>query len=491
MHKTNLMVTPETTNKIDLFNVLQDLLANYYGAHTKPLANFDFPIATSKELLEALSVLQSENYTTIGDGIFPEDYQDVRLQLVEHLQTQNNLAIARIDQDTIDIVAVLFEFLINDPSIPKALKKLIAPLQIPLLKVAILDKTFFNESTHPARNLINKLAQAAAGWFDDGDRSTKSLYGHIAFIVQQVILGFETECEIFTDLSEEFSAYLKREQLGAELTEQRTTEITKGKEHLWQAKEQVTTALTQRLSKFQAMPLVVQTLIEEGWKNVLLLTYLRYGTKSQQWQQQLAVVDQLIWSVQPKVNNEQRQTLLRLIPDLLRQLTEGLNGISYDQYRMTQLINELQSCHIDCLRVKDCSQSRLLNPEKSIKPKLTHNSQLSLSNNTNKIQTTNQILQLVKNLQIGTWIEVTQDDGRQVRVKLSWKSEVSDIYVFVNHKGKKVLEMTTKGVTKMLQQNQAILLHDLDIPIMERAISALLVNLGALSKYSARDISAS
>ncbi|KOR27529.1 hypothetical protein TI05_18810 [Achromatium sp. WMS3] len=60
------------------------------------------------------------------------------------------------------------------------------------------------------------------------------------------------------------------------------------------------------------MPLVVQTLIEEGWKNVLLLTYLRYGTKSQQWQQQLAVVDQLIWSVQPKVNNEQRQTLLRL-----------------------------------------------------------------------------------------------------------------------------------------------------------------------------------
>ena len=41
--------------------------------------------------------------------------------------------------------------------IPDAIKALIGRLQIPILKVAILDKKFFSNKTHPTRKLLDSL----------------------------------------------------------------------------------------------------------------------------------------------------------------------------------------------------------------------------------------------------------------------------------------------------------------------------------------------
>ena len=37
-------------------------------------------------------------------------------------------------------------------------------LQIPVLKVALSDKNFFNRGGHPVRKLLNELALSAIGW---------------------------------------------------------------------------------------------------------------------------------------------------------------------------------------------------------------------------------------------------------------------------------------------------------------------------------------
>lgn len=481
-------ITPNKDDKMDLFNVLRALLANYYQTHIQQPTDVDLPMLGLDELLQILSTLQYECYTRITKNVFPEHPEDVRTQITKSLNTDKQKTLALIDQDTIDIIALLFDFLHTDSHIPSVLKKLIMPLQIPLLKVALLDKTFFTEHLHPVRSLLDNIAQAAAGWSDDGDYSSNSLYGHIATTVQQTVKEFKVNLYIFHELNEKFSTYLQQEQLQAEITEQRTTEVTRSKEHLWQAKKQVANEIASRL-KCETIPLVVRTLIKEGWKDVLLLTYLRYGPQSQQWRQHLTVADQLVWSVQPKINTEQRQKLLRLIPDLLRQLLEGLNDISYDQYRITRLIDELQECHIDCLRIKDSSQSRLPQSEQFQPTSMNNTLTLPHCNiDQPDVQQIDQTIQLVKNLQIGTWLEITQENKSQIRVKLSWKSEINDIYVFVNRKGIKVLEMTTIGVVKLLHNKQAMLLHNIEIPVMERAINSILVNLGILPQYSARHL---
>jgi hypothetical protein len=70
----------------------------------------------------------------------------------------------------INLIAMVFECILEDRNVPDSLKALIARLQIPMLKVAVLDKSFFSRTSHPARRLLNEIAEAAMGWGDcDGE----------------------------------------------------------------------------------------------------------------------------------------------------------------------------------------------------------------------------------------------------------------------------------------------------------------------------------
>lgn len=75
------------------------------------------------------------------------------------------------DEDVINLVAMLFEFMLDDSSVPDAFKALIARLQIPLLKVAVLDKSLLSCTQHPARRLLNDIASAVIGWSPPHDHS--------------------------------------------------------------------------------------------------------------------------------------------------------------------------------------------------------------------------------------------------------------------------------------------------------------------------------
>jgi hypothetical protein len=63
----------------------------------------------------------------------------------------------------IDTLALIFEAILADPELPDAVKAVISSLQIKLLKVAMKDSTLFTDPTHPARRVIDRMAQAALG----------------------------------------------------------------------------------------------------------------------------------------------------------------------------------------------------------------------------------------------------------------------------------------------------------------------------------------
>ena len=72
-----------------------------------------------------------------------------------------------MDAVTVDVVAMLFDLLLNDRELPDALRAQIGRLQIPVLKVAMMDKAFFADRQHPARRLLDTIAGSATGWRDE------------------------------------------------------------------------------------------------------------------------------------------------------------------------------------------------------------------------------------------------------------------------------------------------------------------------------------
>jgi hypothetical protein len=453
------------------------------------------------ELLGALSAIQQSNVVMLPQtgranrALTPDD---MRAKLVSDLQIARDGQVIRslgdADNDTIDVISMIFEFILDDYSLPDAMKALISRLQIPMLKVAIIDKSFFSHKIHPARRLLNSLAQAAVGWNDTGDRESDSLYNKIEEVVKRVLNEFHDDPGLFAELEEDFIKWWQKEQRGAQIAEQRTNQITKGKEQLKSAKQIVSEELNKRLTNQAVIPEAVMSILEDGWKDVLLLIFLREGVESKSWDEALDIVDQLLWSVQPKSEYGERQQLLRGIPELLRNIRERLNSISFDQHKMAKLFKELQNCHIVVLRGGESSQMHTA----GTRPVSQHeihfpDSKLVIESNSQLqdlaeevISETDEFTQQATDLETGEWLEIKEGNSK-VRVKLSWKSKVTDTYIFVNRKGMKAMELTTSGLAKHLRDGSAQKVEVSTKPIMDRALDAML---DALKKTTSTSVSA-
>jgi hypothetical protein len=127
------------------------------------------------------------------------------------------------------MVAMLFECMLDDRNLPDSLKALIGRLQIPLVKVAVLDKSFFSRSSHPARRLLNEIANAAMGWGTCDDHERDSLYVRIDQVVQRLLNDFVDDPAIFSELLADFLAFTQGERRRSEWLVQRIRDAEEGR----------------------------------------------------------------------------------------------------------------------------------------------------------------------------------------------------------------------------------------------------------------------
>src|SRR5690606_37109065 len=219
-------------NVQEVFGALQELLSQVRGSAVLPRREGPaaaIPISRN-DLMRLLSHMQQ--HFPVGSQQVGVDY-DLRNQLENLLprasaKSGKSRVVGEIDEDVINLVAMLFEFILDDRTLPDSLKALIGRLQIPMLKVAVLDKTFFSRGSHPARRLLNEIASAALGWVDQDDAQRDSLYQKIEQVVQRLLNDFVDDPAIFSELLAEFMAFTGDERRRSELLEQRTRDAEEG-----------------------------------------------------------------------------------------------------------------------------------------------------------------------------------------------------------------------------------------------------------------------
>src|SRR5690554_3243143 len=106
---------------------------------------------------------------------------------------------------TIELTDRLFDWLRADDNLPDPCKNLLAHLYAPLLKVALIDPCFFEQTEHPARMLLNSLAEAGARWISPNGCSQYDMYGKINAIVLRLLAEFTHDVSLFADVLEGFS----------------------------------------------------------------------------------------------------------------------------------------------------------------------------------------------------------------------------------------------------------------------------------------------
>ena len=453
------------------------------------------PVIETNDMIQALSALQ--RIESPAQGQISNDTPgtvDVRANLFQVMGlAQGATAEKKIsgnDEDAIDVISMLFDFILEDRNLPDAMKALLARLQIPMLKVAILDKSFFHSKAHPARRLLNVLASAAIGWSEQSGKADGGLYEKMNSIVERVLNEFDKDVELFSRLLEELNAFIQREEQGSRVAEQRVAQVTQGKEQLNSARHRVFEEINNRLFGNDWIPSPVVMLIKDGWRDVLLLLSLRQGDESEEWKSALQLMDKLLWSVQPNPDKNRRQELLNEIPLLLKGLRAGLKEISYDQHKMARVFKELQACHIRCLKGEahedaaeevaggESGQSgAATNVDAVLSPAVPDagvDGGVAQSSAAEGQAVHDEYRDQAEQIEVGTWFEIQESSGMKFRAKLSWRSMVSGTCLFVNRKGMKVVEIPVAGFASWLRTGKAVPLNDVGVPLMDRALNAMM-----------------
>lgn len=440
-------------------------------------------VAEHSTVLSTLSDLQQLPASQVSfDSDGSAHLPDIRQILMDSLLitqqdgTQVQQTVSRLDEDSMDLIDLLFEFILDDQSIPAPIRAVLARLQIPLLKIALSDKNIFSKKSHPARRLLNNLAKSSTGWNEQQSTQQDKLQAKIESIVDTILLDFDTDIQLFLDLNTQFNEFISQLNKSSQAAEQRIVQANEGQEKLIAAQQEVDNVINQQLSQHDHLPKVVIALIEDGWKHVLKLRLLQKGKDSDEWRTSIELIQQLLWSVSPKPDENDRKQLLEIIPSMLKSLREGLSGASFNQHKITALFKDLQQCHIQCMNGTAIADDKLQNIDTlslttSSKPDLET---LPVLDENKKVISDNLAMQKAKQLSIGTWLEIaSNDDKSPQRIKFSWRSNLTGRCLFVTYQGTKAADITINELASWFQQGK-ILVIDQSIQLMDRALASMM-----------------
>lgn len=446
-----------------VFASLQGLLARVRGRLAPRLeaGNPVQPISTG-DLLRLLSHLQ--HYVPSGQDADDFDLHQQLEQLLTRFSMKSGTyrKVEGVDEDVINLVSLLFDYIHADGNLPSALRSLIGRLQIPLLKVAVLDKRFFSRNHHPARRLLNEIASAAIGWDASDDCRRDVLYQRVEHIVQRLLSDFADDPAIFSELLADFQAFSSEERRRNELLEQRARDAEEGRARSHLVRQRVQQELNRRLLG-KTLPRVVVRVLEEAWSQVLLLACLKHGDTSAQWLEGLETMDALIWSVEPHDGPEAHRHLLEIVPGLLKALRDGLASTAFDSFATREFFARLETLHVQALDEPSagtgwhCDASeRVLVLDEIV---LAAPGQVGPACNPVALADDDPALLQVQRLRIGNWVELVEE-GEGLRCKLIARIASSDALVFVNRTGLKVREYSPKALALALRCGEARLLDD-------------------------------
>lgn len=394
-----------------------------------------------------------------------------------------------VHDNTIDVIGMIFEFILDEPSIPDLVKRLLNQLQIPILKVAIVDKEFFTHKQHPARRLLNTLGHASIGWGDKDAATQQRRYERMEYIVERVLKEYQTDPGIFAELLQGFTDFLASEDDEAVQLDDKPAEAAA--EAAPASPEQQTFEVIASRLEGSELPRGVRDFLREGWHKVMMQAAAEQGVDGELWRRRQQTLDDLLWSLTPKKTTDDRRRMAALLPRLLAALQDGMRAAASAQHEIDAVLDGLQSMHMACLRGEPPSAApdtravtamirsvqQGLGPVPEDAPALAADDMTDAGPGPAVIDDTFHETALA--LAPGAWLEFELGDKRR-RAKLGWKSAVLDQYIFVDRRYKVVAEKTLTELAADLRAGRARRVEH--VGMFDRALDRVLNGLMAGSR---------
>jgi len=409
---------------------------------------------SESELKQGLSELQA---SSVEGEALPED----RASLLERIQLSlvssapqsgaEEKGIEENQQVAIDVVDRFFASMQKNPRLSEEAKQHLLKLEVPVLKVLLKDERFFDDRNSSVRAVMNRIAQLGA----TGTRMSPTIRNKVDVLVKTVVQEFEHDIAVFDHVLKEMDVLVEQQNQLYMKNVERVAAAAEGVHKVEQAKVDVSKALNECLMQREVPPAVL-TLIENGWQDLLQLTYLKHGEGSPEWNEALAVLDSLI-----SFGNDPATPLD--MKAILPRIQAGLKLVSGNVEPPIVIRDALKSLIMaGPTGGQKCVKAKLLDvPETETE---------TVRRNTKTSKELKHWIFRAKSFQPGVWVHFKREDSRSNYMRLVWVAKGYSKFVFVNHQGMKVVELGLFKLANYLKTKQVIPDSSYEVPIVNQGL---------------------
>ena len=399
--------------------------------------------------------------------------QDLLAQMRQLTGNDPPPALASEDTDTIDLVGMLFDEIMKDVRPNSSAANLLSKLQVPLLRVALHDKAFFNQQQHPARQMLDAVAETGQYWAGE-DAADRELMGNVGKLVERIRLEFDGDIALFNSLLADLASQTQAVMRRAELAERRHVDAARGKEKLAIAQAHASKIMGE-ITKAHPVPKFTRALLTQAWTDVLALTALRHGEDSDEWRHQVEVATGIAISASAATRGVSAAPADRKqAAELGQHVEQSLMQVGYHADEAAAIGQRLSTGSEDV----DDPASRT-----EIAMKLKSRTRLG-DRAAAKIGTLDlpplsaqeeECLERIRSLPFGTWLEfVTNQQGDIVLRRLSWFSSITGQCLIINHRGQKMGDYTLDTLARSMARDQVRIVEKKKESLLDRALHSVM-----------------
>jgi hypothetical protein len=406
-------------------------------------------------------------------------------------------SVSATDKITMDVISLLFDYIFRDPSIPESSRGIFGRLQVPILKAALLDRSFFHDKKHPARRLLDRLASAAVGaGTEKGYRI--AFEGVASRIVNEVCDSFHLDITVFDRADAELRAFVEGEHRNT--AEALSTDVASAlaAEERESDLAHVRALVRDRLAGLE-LPADVRSFAQTVWVDYLTRLRKEKGDASEDYRAALQTVDDLLWSITAKERTGQKARLTKMVPRIIASLRKGVTLQNVREDRAKAFFDTLYALHIAAIKPRpNKAAPRPREPERTwvdsaaargpgaaSAPAPADRGTTAAADEALIADTidptafggTNNVHDFVSEMVVGTWLEF-RIDGEVVNARLSWISPLRTKYIFTSRSRSRAFVYGPEELAWEINLGHARPLLE-PVPLFDRAVSAAIDTLAS------------
>lgn len=435
---------------------------------------------SSGEVMQALGHLEQAVADVDREATTSLDHVQYLAQSLNEVIGGEAKALNDADREKVSYVGGMFSSILQDHLVPQYAKPWFSILEVPLLKAGLLDDSLLADELHPARLLLNHLEVLGDLLQGDDSARAKEARASIERIIRNVRENVEHDANVFTDALDDLERVedTLREDYDGNVAKL-IAELDKEKE-LNQARQTILQALNHRLGQ-REVPRVVLELLDTGWKNLLLRTYLKSGAESSAYKTYLNVIDQLyarLMETMPYASDASMSD-----ETLQEWLGRMLSIVSSDEAKNKKLLSDIRELLAGGDSVNVQTQyvpalvSKLLHQEKHAEAEKPED-------------VSDDIWQLMLldagEMEDGEAFCYRNLEGEELQVVLVWRDDQPSRYVFVDNAGHKCIDLNMGEVANLFYKKVLTHLDEKSLPVTERATYHFLQSLHSQLSFQAQ-----